>query len=228
MFENICSYAKKYNKVCNDKIGFSLVNIFMALISSLVLLELAEDWFETGSWIFDSAAVNYVYSIRSSTLNNTFKIITSTGNVAMVIAITLAIAIVLVYLKKKKEALLFTSNVMGLWIFNEVLKAVFKRPRPLGEWLVSATGYSFPSGHAMTFMGLSLLLGYYFLSFMKSRLMAAALTFMIINYSVFVGLSRVYVGVHYLSDVLGGWAGAMLWLSLTSSGYKKLVLRENL
>lgn len=137
------------------------------------------------------------------------------------IIITLIITDYLIYIKKKTEGLFFGLNIFGIWIFNEILKAIFKRPRPAGTWLVNAAGYSFPSGHAMIFMGLSLLSIYYIFIYIKNKRVSIMISLLIFIYSIFVGLSRVYVGVHYLSDVLAGWAAGLMWVTL-SVNYIKL------
>ena len=191
---------------------------FTCLVLSLFLafLEIAENCL-SGKWMYDLKAINYVNNVRDGTSNSIFKVITATGNTIPVIIITLSITVYFIFMKKKTEALFFCLDILGVWIFNEILKATFKRPRPAGLWLVNAVGYSFPSGHAMIFMALSLLSIYYILISIKNKKVSIMISLLIFIYSVFVGLSRVYVGVHYLSDVLAGWMAGMLWIILTVS-----------
>ena len=223
IYEKLQMLMLKYKKERSYKSLYLSAGII--LISLFAFFELAENCL-SGKWIYDAAAINYVYSIRDETRNNIFKAITSTGNTIPVITITLIIVVYLFYIKKKSEGLFFGLNVLGLWIFNEILKFFFKRPRPTGTWLVNASGYSFPSGHAMIFMGLSLLSIYYILIYIKNRRIAILVSLLIFMYSVLVGLSRIYVGVHYLSDVLTGWIAGLMWVVLTVSLKKHLSYKE--
>ena len=223
IYEKLQMLILKYKKEHIHKILYLSAGII--LISLFALSELAENCLSC-KWIYDVAAVNYVYSIRNVTYNNIFKAITSTGNTIPVITITLIITVFLIYIKKKREGVFFGLNILGIWIFNEILKALIKRPRPTGTWLVNASGYSFPSGHAMIFMGLALLSIYYILIYIKNRRIATLVSLLIFMYSILVGLSRIYVGVHYLSDVLAGWIAGLMWVTLTVSLKKHLYYKE--
>jgi membrane-associated protein len=226
-------YEKIYTLLVKCKKEFNKGAIFLyswgvlTLISIVTFGELVEDAVLRNNWKYDVVAINYVNGVRNSSLNSIFKIITSTGNAAFVIAITLVVVLLLIIKEKKKDAIFFASSVLGVWLFNAVLKLIFKRDRPGAAWLVDAWGYSFPSGHAMTFMGLSILLIYYVLIIAKNKKAAVMLAVLILVYSIFVGLSRVYVGVHYLSDVLAGWAAAFIWISAVMALYRRVLIKTS-
>ncbi|WP_437326598.1 phosphatase PAP2 family protein [Sorangium sp. So ce381] len=107
----------------------------------------------------------------------------------------------------------------GGGLLNTALKALFTRPRPtFADPLAVAAGWSFPSGHSMgTFVAFGMLsyLGLLFLRTLRARLALVALA---LGWTVAMGFSRMYLGVHYLSDVLAGFAAGTVWLAVCISG----------
>lgn len=224
LFNRVLVKCKKPDKVWM----YIFTGFILSVFSLFVLSDLAEDYMTSGSFRIDGVAFKYVYSIRDVQLNKIFVAVTSTGNFVSVITITLIAAFILLHMKKRGEAIFFSSNILGVWLFNELLKYIFKRPRPSEIWLVNATDYSFPSGHSMIFMGLSLFIIYYILLYVKNKKLAVLLTVLVFAYSLLVGLSRVYVGVHYLSDVVAGWSGGTLWSSSSILIYRAVGSRNKL
>lgn len=231
----VSGFKQKYNKLSlkffkyrklDKSMIYLLIGICLSLISLFSFLELVEDYARIGNMGFDAVVSNYVISIRSEFLTAFFKIITSTGNFLPVLIISITVTIILVKIKRKNEAMFFLLNVLGIWMFNEALKSIFRRPRPkLG--LIKVEGYSFPSGHAMIFMGLSLLIIYYLISYMKNKKKALTFSILILTYSILIGLSRPYLGVHYFSDILAGWMVAVLWVSTIIIIYRIFIYSNN-
>lgn len=224
-YDSICKIISK-NKKYDEAVVYFIAGICLSLLSLFILLDLVEDYLTRGNWQFDLIAQTYVNSIRNETLTRIFRTITFTGNAGSIIAATLIISSVLIYIKKKDEAILFSLNILGVWLFNELLKYIFKRPRPSVEWLASASGYSFPSGHTMISMGFGLLLMYYILNLIKNKKLSITISILIFLYSILIGLSRVYLGVHYLSDVFAGWVAGTLWISSMIVVYRTLHYRK--
>ena len=119
---------------------------------------------------------------------------------------------------ERREALAWLGVGVGAAVLPELVKAVVARPRPtLWPWLIPTSGYSFPSGHAVAGAALYPLLGWLAL---RSRGRGLVGYFPGLAVGVFIGLGRLYAGVHWPSDVLAGWAlgvalslGAIRWLS---------------
>ena len=105
-------------------------------------------------------------------------------------------------------------NLVLVTLLNLAIKSLVQRPRPEGFRLVTETGFSFPSGHsmaAMAFYGLIVWLIWHYESDRRKRAVLTAAFSLII---LMIGISRIYLGVHYASDVLGGFCVSLIWLSL--------------
>ncbi|MCC8932597.1 phosphatase PAP2 family protein [Rhizobium sp. 'Codium 1'] len=138
--------------------------------------------------------------------------ITALGGVTVLALLVTLVVIYLALRRKFRTAAFVTVSILGGWALSSALKLGIARPRPeVVQHLVEVTDMSFPSGHAMLSAITYLTLGA-MLSRLEDRpslryffpLVAVFLTFII-------GLSRIYLGVHYPTDVLGGWAAGMVW-----------------
>lgn len=186
-----------------------IYNILSAL-SLLILIIIAGNYIITGKFRFDEAAINYTLSIRSSRLDTFFKTITFLGNSITVTLITVITSILFIIYKKIKQALFLSISVCSIWIINELMKLIFKRPRPASYMrMIDVSGYSFPSGHAMIFTGLIIILVYFTAGFVKNKAQSLIIRTGLILAAVLVGISRVYLRVHYLSDVLAGFSAGI-------------------
>lgn len=122
--------------------------------------------------------------------------------------IVIAICLLLIIIKgSRKTVALPLACSLGLSaLCNKALKSIFARPRPEELQLVIETNYSFPSGHAMNNMVLYLMLILFILSHLKNTRLQVALVVACSGLVLMIGLSRVYLGVHYPTDVLAGWS----------------------
>lgn len=99
-------------------------------------------------------------------------------------------------------------------LINQGLKYLIQRPRPEGFRLATASGFSFPSGHSMVAMAFFGLLAWFVWRYEKDRRQRVALLVAFGLVIVMIGLSRIYLGVHYASDVVAGFCLSLVWLSL--------------
>lgn len=136
------------------------------------------------------------------------KIITSFGYATVVATLILSVFL----FPKKRETYLLLSNVIGVLLCNQILKYLITRPRPIENPLVKEFGYSFPSGHSMVALSFY---GFFLYLIIKSNIkdFYKVLSFIGITILILlIGVSRIYLGVHYASDVIAGFACATAYL----------------
>jgi len=155
-----------------------------------------------------------------------FTFISNSSNPEPQIFISLLVFIVLYLMKNKLEAICCAFNICATGVTNLILKNTVKRFRPMEIRLVEAHGYSFPSGHASISTAIGIVLIYFIFKRMKNKKVAYLLTSLIIIYLILVAVSRVYLGVHYPTDILGGWFIAIIWSYITISAYKFCVRKD--
>ena len=159
----------------------------------------------------DEAAMALARSVVSDELTPWVVRLTDTGSTVAFTGLVVAVALALVLVRRRWEALqlVLASGLGGLVVLG--LKAVFSRPRP-AEQLIEATGFSFPSGHsfaAMVFYGTVLSIVWQVTDRWLWRALATVLCPLLI---LSIGLSRVYLNVHYVTDVMAGFAAGFVWL----------------
>lgn len=179
-----------------------------------ILLIFMRDSFTPGGGYTDRLFINIVMNARTAGLNSFLVSITNAGNTIPTIIITSIITLLFIYYKKNLEAAVYPTYVLLVFLLNEGIKDIVKRPRPGIIRLVSAGNYSFPSGHAMISMGSMLFLMYLIMIHINKKRLSMILRIILILYTVVLGLSRVYVGVHYISDVIGGWFFASVYAGI--------------
>lgn len=156
----------------------------------------------------DNAASSFIISIRSPELTNTMNIITNiSGSYALIVFTTLFIILI----KKKKYPLAITINLIAVFITSQLAKAIVERDRPL-DMLVSAPGYSYPSGHSMVGLAYFSFLSYLVIKYIPNKIVKIILPIVFTITILLVGFSRIYLGVHYLSDVLAGFLLGAIYL----------------
>ena len=192
------------------------VVLFICLVGFLAL---AED-------VFNKEIMNgdiIGYKLISTFLISDFvtpiaKFITNFGG-----AIFLSIATVMLFLliKNKKIGLSIISNIVIITILNQLLKRILQRPRPTEFRIVEETGYSFPSGHSMVSMAFYGYLIYLIYRYIKNKYVKWTLITILSILICLIGISRIYLGVHYTSDVLGGFLLSISYLVIYISAVIK-------
>ena len=178
---------------------------------------------ETILSVIDNPIIHAIRGNLTTTKTLFFSTVTRLGDTSTVIILTVGLALVLWFLLKNKVAAIWlvinSAIIQGAG--NTALKFIFNRPRPSGEHLVAAGGTSFPSGHSM---GSMLLYGTLILllpRFIKNRTVCLISQIGLGIIILLVGTSRIYLGVHYPTDVLGGFLMGFAWLSFSYPRFTK-------
>lgn len=137
------------------------------------------------------------------------------GSTPSLIVIVLAAGAWLAWKGRKADSLLVVGGSAGALALGPVLKAVVERPRPaLSDHVVFVSSWSYPSGHSLNSMAVLGLLTVLAIRERPGALRRTALAVLGAFLVVVVGFSRVYLGVHWPSDVLAGWLIGVLWLTI--------------
>lgn len=170
--------------------------------------------------VFDSFCYDKVSLLINDKMTFFVKMITNLGSAFALITITL---LIMLFFKNKKYGIVVGINLLCVFLFNVLLKFVFARPRPIDINLIEESGYSFPSAHAMVSTAFYGFLMYLILRSRLSKLAKTIYILLLIMLILFICITRVYLGVHYASDVLGGLIVAIVYTILfTNSVYKYL------
>lgn len=166
---------------------------------------------------FDDNVYNLIFSIRNNFFDTFFRTITKLGNATTILIL---IPIFFLLLKEKDKLLLLIVNIVSI-TFNEVFKHIIRRPRPAHLRLIKQGGFSYPSGHAMVSIALYGFLIYIVNKYIKNKYLKITLITLLSLIIIGIGISRIYVGVHYPSDVLSGYVLSILLSIITINLYKK-------
>ncbi len=151
--------------------------------------------------VFDDTIYNYIFSLRNDSLDITFKTITKFCNTITVIIFV----IILVIFLERKSMWKLLITVVSTVLVNQLLKHTIRRIRPDHLRLIEERGFSFPSGHSMTSIALYGILIYLVYKYIKNKILKIILIALLTLLILGIGISRIYLGVHYPSDVLAGF-----------------------
>lgn len=175
---------------------------------------------------FDETITHWVYTHRTPLLNSIWIPITYLGNWQ---TITLLGILLLLYKGTRKNiGIPFTIISLSSTVLYKVVKTVFQRPRPdIAVRIIEQGGFSFPSGHSMNGIVCFGILIYLIRRYCRNRKLADGLTAFLILLIAAIGFSRVYVGVHYPTDIIGGWSLGLAYLLAAIYIFEKIRGREN-
>ncbi|CAN7258284.1 phosphatase PAP2 family protein [Pseudoxanthomonas sp. LjRoot143] len=191
--------------------GGRLVLLFLCLLAPLwVFVELADEVHELEAFYFDDPLLWRAHAMAGPALDRFFIFISAIGYQWGVVPVDIALTIGLLIARRWREATFAGVSFAGSALLNMATKQFFQRDRPtLWESIAPEHTFSFPSGHAMgsaTLAMVVVLLCWH----TRWRWLAVALAG---SFALLVGVSRIYLGVHYPSDILGGFAAGIAWVS---------------
>lgn len=185
---------------------FFIAFILFSIIADQIVID-KKDW-------FDSAVFEQINRLHSPTNNAIALFITSLGTGIFLIPAYLLILFYLFRTKRRNTAALVASVAAISLLLSTLLKNVFQRARPPFKHLDYVAGFSFPSGHSMvgfTFCGIVI---YLLWTLPFNKIIRVLFSVLVAVMAVLIGLSRIYLNVHFASDVLGSLLVNVMWLSL--------------
>ncbi len=192
---------------------FGIVWLAVCVLVLYVLVKLSDDVLEQEGFAFDKTILLHIHQLSSPTLDTLMIGITHIGNPKTVVPLTAIVFCLLWWKRYRAEAKVFALDAFGGVVLSYFLKLAFNKQRPrLWQSPIVETTYSYPSGHALGSMVL-----YGFLSYVLAtiypryaRVFYSVATLLIVA----IGLSRLYLGVHWPTDILAGYGMGFLWISV--------------
>lgn len=192
----------------------------LLFICLIVFLFILEDVFDNEINIFDTYIYSIVILLKTDVVTNIFKVITEFGDAIILMCIAV---ISLLILKNKKIGIAISLNLASIASLNQILKRIIQRPRPEGFRLIEQSGYSFPSGHSMASMAFYGLIIYFVYKYVKNKVARNIICTILSLLIILIGISRIYLGVHYASDVIAGFVVSIAYLVIYVTIVLKLI-----
>lgn len=192
-------------------------------MASLLFAKLAEEIARGEPLVhLDTNVAAWFGGHRDAPATALFEAVTSLGGTQVLAGTCAAAALALLTRRRFAEGAALILVFAGSHALNALLKGIFERPRPSGgdAPIAHAAGFSFPSGHAMTSLVLYGAIMALVLSQISSPRARAAIFAAVMTLVAAIGLSRMYLGVHYMSDVLAGFAAGAAWLAVCGVAYR--------
>lgn len=187
--------------------NYKWIILFICIISLIVLIE---DVMDNDIMAFDEKGYFIISRyLMSDTMTSIAKCITNLANMYWLIGTSI---ILLIFLKNKKTGIHIAINLGLSALVNFTIKQIIQRPRPVGHRIIDESGYSLPSGHSMVSMAFYGFLIYLIYKNVKNKYLKTVLIVLLTLLIISIGVSRIYLGVHYVSDVLAGFLVAIAYL----------------
>lgn len=200
------------------------IKLIILFLSVIGIIMITKEVFTQEIMTLDKIGYQFIARyLISDCMTPITKIITKCGGVLILLLSTIAS---LVFIKNKKIGIAITLNLLMSTGLNLILKNIIQRPRPIEYRLIDETGYSFPSGHSMVSMAFYGFIIYLIYKNIKNSKLKVCLMIILSMLIVLIGMSRIYLGVHYTSDVIAGFLIAVSYLMLYISVLKRTLLKE--
>ena len=188
-----------------------LVRLIIYSLTLFIVILLFEQVLQGKSFAFDKSLLIEIHTFSNSQLDTLMLAITQLGNPSSIVIVFILSFLILWWHKDYLEAKIFMTASLGAFFLNVGLKLFFTKNRPqLWEQLIIEKSFSFPSGHAIGSIVLYGFLGYLLANrYPKLTVLIYSLTSILI---IAIGFSRLYLGVHWPTDIMAGYAIGFLWL----------------
>ena len=192
----------------------------LGLLACLIVLGvLADDVREQEASALDALANPFFHQLASPWLDRLMEGATFLGGYDAIGPVLVVVGIWLLLIRRPRELLFVLVAIAGSVALNQTLKLIFHRPRPQLAWASTLPDFSFPSGHAMNSLVLYLALAIVVWQIGGRRIGRVAVVLAVVL-AIAIGVSRIYLGYHYLTDVVAGFAAAILWLAMVVAVFR--------
>jgi undecaprenyl-diphosphatase len=193
---------------------------FLALVGCLILLaSLADDVRSQEVNVLDTLATPFLHGLASPALDWVMVTITTLGSNLVIPPLFVLTVAWLAWQRRPREALFLAVASGGSLVLNETMKLLIHRARPQLPWAQVPPDYSFPSGHTMNSLVFYVALAVVLWSVRGRRVGMVAMTVGIVL-ALLIGLSRIYLGAHYFTDVAGGVLAGTAWLLIVAAAFR--------
>jgi undecaprenyl-diphosphatase len=190
-----------------------LLGLATAIFALIFFGWLADEALEGDARHFDDVTRATVHQLATPLLTAIMRGFSFVGSTISLSLGTIFVVVQFAMRKWGREARLFAITMIGAGLLNIALKLAFKRPRPIPFFDLSPPEtYSFPSGHSLTSAVFFGALAAILTARIKSRRVRVAMWIVATAMFLLIGLSRIYLGVHYTTDVIAGFAAALIWI----------------
>jgi membrane-associated phospholipid phosphatase len=201
-----------------------LAALFILAASLWAFGQIVDEQIVEGRTGTDERLAEWLHGRATDPLTDVFRVITWTGNFVTLLVVTLAACGILWYRRRRTDAVFVALAFLGAQVLSNGMKLGFRRERPFfPDPLATESTSSFPSGHALVSLAvygaIALVLARRISSPARRALLLGGTALLVLA----IGFSRLYLGVHFLSDVLAGFAAGTAWLALL---YVALELRS--
>lgn len=190
-----------------------LVGAFLLLAANIETLWLAK---------IDNQLLLQFENIRNDFLTEAFQFISDVGSIKGLLFISGLATVYLLYRKRIADVLFLMIVFWGSRGINSIIKNWVERDRPEINPLFNAAGFSFPSGHAMNSAAVLGFFCFLLCFHLKSERFRKGSVIVTVLLVVFIGASRIYLGVHYMTDIIGGYLAGIIWMLIAVSLYNYL------
>lgn len=206
-------FAAIYTRFATKVTTLGLLGLAFCFLALTVLGWLCEEVWEKETFRFDAVLLLALHQWANPLLDRLMLSLTRLGNPEFVVGMVIVTLGWLLWRQKRLESGVLMIASLGTLLLNDGMKLIFARPRPtLWQPLIKEISYSFPSGHAL---GASVLYGFLAYLFVRRYPQRSYLIYGItIAIIGLISLSRLYLGVHYPTDILAGYIIGLLWLSI--------------
>jgi undecaprenyl-diphosphatase len=188
-----------------------LLGIFLSILSFLFFTKIARNVLNDNYFNLDVIVSQLIYGFRDPFLTQVMKFVSFLGQDIVLIPFSV---IFFMFLAKKyrHEAVLFLFAIITGFLINFAIKFFIARPRPSLSPLFIESFHSFPSGHAMNSVIVYGIFAFFIFRFTRNKTLSSIAVTVCIVLVTLIGISRVYLGVHYPTDVIAGLIGGLWWI----------------